>query len=420
MKPLLLIFIFFNALSLPGQPPDIKKYFDLAEASFKERDNESAYEYMHEAYKLHPYHQGVLYMKAKGAALTNRPDEALECLKKAIEINAGYSLAVPEFNKIKDLDGFKKLVDEQKKMNDPIIHSVNALVIKDRQLHTEGIAYDVEHQLFYLGSIHKRKIVVVKANGETADFCPSGFEGMTSVFGLTIDAKRKILWACTSPIAEMEKSDSTLRSAVYMFDLTTGKLLKKFKVSADEPDGTFGDLVIAPSGTVYISDSGKNRIFTVDEKQNDLVPFLSSKVFWNIQGLTFSDKGEDLFVADYIKGIFKVSIKSRFPIPVPAPENFSLKGIDGIYYYHNSLVAIQNGVSPNRATRYYLSDNGNDIIKTEIIDRRHPAFGEPTLGVITGNSFYYIANSQWDGYVNHKIKPAEKLKDIVVLKYTLQ
>jgi hypothetical protein len=98
----------------------------------------------------------------------------------------------------------------------------------------------------------------------------------------------------------------------------------------------------------------------------------------------------------------------------------SLKGIDGLYYYKGSLFAIQNGTNPLRLTRFELNHDLDRIVKFEVIDRKHPAFGEPTLGVVVGHTLYYVANSQWSQYGdNGEVKPDGQLHDIVVLKYSL-
>jgi len=99
----------------------------------------------------------------------------------------------------------------------------------------------------------------------------------------------------------------------------------------------------------------------------------------------------------------------------------TLKGIDGLVYDDHALIAIQNGTNPLRVSRYILNPEQNQITQFEIIDRKHPAFNEPTLGVVAGRTFYYIANSQWNGYdLHHEIKPDSLLQDIVILKSKLR
>ena len=90
-------------------------------------------------------------------------------------------------------------------------------------------------------------------------------------------------------------------------------------------------------------------------------------------------------------------------------------------FYNGSLVVLQNGTYPLRATKYLLNPGMDAVTNATIIDQAHPAMNEPTIGTIDNDVFYYVANSQWGGYDdNHKIKDAAELQDIVVLKYNLR
>lgn len=422
MKLTLLILLIAISFSLKAQPAELKKFYDEALKAYDQKDYARFYENITEAGKLHPYHQGILYMRARASSLMGKKEEALAHLKKAIEINSSYKLeAVPDFDEIKNTPGFAALLSEQITLKTPVIRSDTAFTLKDRALHAEGLAYDPEQKMFYAGSIHKRKIVTINKKGEVVNYCKAGLEGMTSIFGLKVDVTREFLWACSSPMEEMESYDTTSRSAVFKFDLLSGKLLKKFVMPTGKPDGVFGDLILTKDGSVYVSDSKNNEILKVNEETLMLDVFYTSKEFWNIQGLAFSANEKNLFIADYIKGIFCLNVKSQSLNLIQAPEGYSLKGVDGLYNYKGSLIAIQNGASPNRVTRYFLNGSNTSFTKAEIIDKAHPAFNEPTLGVIDGSTFYYIANSQWGGYDNkHQIKPADELSDIVILKYQLE
>jgi sugar lactone lactonase YvrE len=401
---------------------NLQQYYSDAMIAYKAKDYRQFYEMIKEANKLHPYHQGVLYQLGIAATLTGKKSEAIQNLKKAILIDSDFKLeGIADFNSIKDSPEFKRLLTLQKEWQTTVTNSETAFTLKDRGLHTEGIEYDPAHKIFYLGSIHKRKIVKVTPDGKTADFCPSAFEGMTSIFGIKVDAKRNLLWACSSPMEEMENYDSLARSAVYKFELSSGKLLHKYQMLLNKNNCVFGDLILSNAGKVFISDSKNNDIYTINEKTNQIEPYYTSPEFWNIQGMTFSNNEKYLFIADYVRGIYRLTIKTRELIEIKTNSDASLKGIDGIYFYNNSLIAIQNGVNPLRCMRYFLNKELSSVSGFEIIDRKHPAFGEPTLGVIDGKNFYYIANSQWGGYNNnHHIKPDDQLHDIVILKALLK
>jgi hypothetical protein len=95
-------------------------------------------------------------------------------------------------------------------------------------------------------------------------------------------------------------------------------------------------------------------------------------------------------------------------------------GIDGLYFHRGGLVAVQNGVNPNRVVRLFLSKDLGRVERFETIAANLPAFDEPTLGVIVKGDFYFIANSQW-GTVDEqgRLAPPEKLKEPVVMKLRL-
>jgi sugar lactone lactonase YvrE len=416
------LIVIFLLIAFVGRAQNLQQYYSEAMAAYKAKNYSEFYEKIKEANKIHPYHQGVLYQLGIADALTGKKSEAIQTLKKAILIDADFRLdGIADFNSIKDSPEFKKLLALQKEWQTTVVNSETAFTLKDRSLHPEGIEYDPVHKLFYLGSIHKRKIVKVTSDGKMAEFCPSSVEGMTSVLGIKVDSKKNLLWTCASPMEEMENYDSMARSAVYKFDLGSGKLLHKYQMLLNKNNCVFGDLILSKDGKVFVGDSKNNDIYTINEKTNQIEPYYTSPEFWNIQGMTFSPDEKYLFIADYIRGIYRLTIKTKELVEIKTNADVSLKGIDGLYFYNNSLIAIQNGVNPLRCMRYFLNKELTAITGFEIIDRKHPAFGEPTLGVIDGNNFYYIANSQWGGYDNnHKIKPDDQLRDIVILKYLLK
>ena len=419
LKKILLPFCFVIT-SLQAQ--ELQKFYSDAMAAYKNKDYGRFYDNIKGAYNLRPTHQGILYQLGIASALTNHPKEAIESLKKAVLMNADFKLeGISDFNGIKDTKEFKGLLALQKEWQTPTVNSQVAFTIKDRSLHTEGIEYDASHKTFYLGSIHKRKIIKVTPDGTATDFCPSALNGMTSIFGIKVNSKENLLWACAAPMQEMENYDSTARSAIFKFELSSGKLIQKYEMPLIAKSNVLGDLIIDKKGKVFVSDSQGNTIYAINEKTNKIEPFYTSSEFSNLQGFAFSSDDKYMFIADYMKSVYRLTLKTKELIEITSSVDVALKGIDGLYFYENSLIAIQNGVAPLRCVRYYLNKDLSDINKFEIIDRKHPNFNEPTLGVIDGKNFYYIANSQWGGYDDkHHIKPEDQLQDIVVLKAVLK
>jgi len=395
--------------------------YNKAKEAYKAKANSEFQTLIQKALLLNPRHQGALYYAGIASCLEGKPYEAVKYLEKSIAIDSRYPISTnPDLLVLHSREDFRNLLQFQSASNTPIISSDTAFVIPDRQLHAEGIAYDSKTNTFFLGSIHKRKIIKIDADGTVKDFSPNPIQGMASIFGLKVDAKKRLLWACSSAVPETNSYHASMRSAVFKFNIDSNSLLETYEPDSTIKGAIFGDLILSPTGDVFVSDSKNNIIFKLNESSKRLEIYYTSSEFRNIQGLTFSDDGQFLYVADYLEGIFILPIETKLLIKLRELPLTSLKGIDGLLIYNNSLLAIQNGVFPLRVVRYQLNEQGTSIQAAHPIDSHHPAFNEPTLGTIVGDKLYYIANSQWSGYDDrHMIKPADQLQDIVILKCNL-
>ena len=103
------------------------------------------------------------------------------------------------------------------------------------------------------------------------------------------------------------------------------------------------------------------------------------------------------------------------------PGNLSLNGIDGLYISGRTIVATQNGVSPERVVRFELDPSMTRIESESVIERATPGLGEPTHGVFRERDFYYIANSGWDALNNDGTpKPGMVPGKAALMRYSFQ
>ena len=412
--------LIFIAQIATGQEKNLQYYYSQAREAQKTGDHTTFHEMISKANELHPYHQGIMYYRGLAAALTNRPEESIQFLREAILIDATYNLQTEELKSLSSHNDFKALLQLQQELKQPIVHADTAWVMHDRTLHPESVAAGETNGVFYLSSVHRRKIVKVDQKRNVTDFTTPGQDGMTSVLGVKVDQSKKILWACSSPMKEMQHYDTIAGAAVFKYDLKIGKLLARYAPEIQKQGFSFGDLILNKQGEAFISDSQNNIVFKVNEVTGKLEVYFTSDEFWNIQGIAFSENEEFLFISDYIKGIYRLNTKTKELIQLLREPLISLKSVDGLHWYKNSLIAIQNGVKPMRVMRYILNPALDKVVNYQIIDHNHPAFNEPTNGCIIGDTFYYVANSQWAGYDDqHNLKPADQLQDIVILKTDL-
>lgn len=390
-----------------------------ATAAYRAKDHAEFLSQMEVANKARPNHPRLIYNQAVAYALNGRTNEALASLDRLTKMGLAFDLEKDEA--LKSLaadDRFKKVLIANAGNRAPKNVSTRAFEIADKTLIAESVAYDPKSRAFFVGSVHRRKIVRVDAKGSTRDFSLES-DGLWSVLGMKIDTLRGHLWAATAAFPQMHgfAADDKGRSGIFKYDLRSGKLLKEYLLPAGE-NHVLGDLVIDAAGNVLATDSVSPNIYRVDTAKDEIAVLLSSDLFVSLQGIAFGFDENELFVADYSKGIFRIDLRTKRIQQMKPDENATLLGIDGLYYYRGRLIAIQNGVSPHRVAEFRL--NGERIDSQRVIEANHADFMEPTLGVLVKDDFYFVANSQWP-LVNEKAElQTEKLRDPIVLRIDLK
>ena len=302
-----------------------------------------------------------------------------------------------------------------------------AFRIEERELIPEGIAYDPRARIFYVGSTFKLKIVSVDEKGVARDFTGEAQDGLLGALGMKVDAKGRLLWVISSNAGGPMPGKGLGReclgcSAVFKYDLRTGRLIKKYALS-NKPNVHFlNDLAINSRGDAFITDTVTGDIYLISRSKDELELFtnLGEKAFPN--GIDLSGDEKYLFVAAG-GGIRAVNLRDRTSRTLTMPDGVSPVVIDGLYFYKGGLVAIQPFADKRKLVRYYLNERATAITRVEVIEPEHPLFQQPTTGVLVGKDFYYIANSQLQ-YFRSIYKPdgaydKGQLQGVVVLKVRL-
>ncbi len=288
-----------------------------------------------------------------------------------------------------------------------------AFIVNEKDLIPEGITYSEQTNSFYLSSILKKKIIKIDvASGDYSDFNTDDL-GLR-MLGMIVDDKYNHLWACGNITQDNQRI-----SALVKLNLKTGKIIKKYEFT-DTIFRTFNDLVLDKLGNIYFTNESGQNIFKYDVEIDSVHVFLDHEKIESPNGITISPDNKYLYVASGNQGIRIVDIQTK---QVLNAEYLDSRGLDGIKYYKNSIVGIQNYVanaSDRNISRYFLSKEGNEILSSELIDIDNPYYDIPTTFTLVNNNAYCLANSQMLQLTgDYEIKDTNMLKDVIILKYKL-
>lgn len=418
------VLVSITLTALAQEPPRDGRYYERqALIAYRAKDFAAYMTNLETALELRPNHPRILYNLSGAYALNNKPVQSVDTLEKVAAMGLDYPAEKDtDFDSIKVSAAFTRILMQFAENRKPLASGQPAFTVKQKGLIAESIAYDPATKDFFIASVHRRKIVKINAKGVQTDFATAA-EGLWSVFGIKVDGVSRTLWVCTSAMPQMTGFDPAAdknQAALLAFDLRGKAPVRRFPLDDRTQPHVFGDLALAPNGDVYVSDSGKPAVYVLRKNAAKLDLLVENERFSNLQGLTVDPAGRTLFVADYGNGVFAVGLRSKQVTLLSAPPKATLLGIDGLYWSDGELLAIQNGVAPQRVVRLKLNRDSTAFDSWQTIEANHPTHDDITLGVVVGKEFYYIANSQWsaiddDGKFNEKIP----LKEAVVLRLQL-
>lgn len=369
-------------------------------AAYRAGDIAAARDGFREILTLRPGHPATLYNIAALSARLDDHEAAISHLEQLAALGLTADVGADEdFAGLKDDPRFQPLVARLEGNAGPIAKSRVAFTLESGAGLVEGIAYDGATQMFFLSSISEGRIYRVDpADGRASIYWEYGVTGaIAGIWGMAVDAASQELWvvnAVAGPVRGNAARPSS-EDAALVFDLRSGQLIRTIQPSAEAAAvRSLNDIALATTGTAYLTASQSPDILRYEEADGGLSP-LAAHDLASPQGAAVSPDGRALIVADYALGLLRVDIADGNVARLPMPPDTALRGIDGLSRYKDGLIAIQNGTNPRRILRIHLNDDWTAVIGTRVLERAHPEWEEPTLGVVAGDVFYYIANSGW-------------------------
>jgi sugar lactone lactonase YvrE len=210
------------------------------------------------------------------------------------------------------------------------------------------------------------------------------------------------------------------RAGVRVYDIATGALLRSADLPKDQRRHVLNDLAIAADGTAYLTDNQTGEIYRLAPESSALEKVLIGLQLLSPQGILLREAENCLYVADYSIGLIRIDLADGSATALSPIAETSLLGIDGLTGHGQDLIAIQNGVRPHRVLRLTLAPGGRAIEEVAVLESAHREYDEPTLGVVVGDTLFYVANSQWGGLAEDGgVSSGYPKRDPVVLELPL-
>ena len=389
---------------------------DEATAAYQRKDYIAAMEATLAALDLRPDSPRYLYNLAALAALTNDPATALDSLQKLAAL--GVVMPVernPDFGKLQGTPAFLRVLQQFAANREPRGEAEMVAELPGRTGIIEGIAFRSRTGDLFLGDVHHRCIWRRDRTGQITRFTAED-EELFGIFGLALDEPRKTLWAAMTALPEMAGYDPEMKGAAALaeFNLETSELRRVIPVPADGRDHGLGDVLVAPDGTIYATDSKAPIVWQLAPGAEDFQIVVESPLFGSLQGMVLSQR--TLIVADYSNGLFAIDLPTGNMTALAPPKNTTLLGLDGLVAAPGGIVATQNGVEPQRVIRIGLNGELDGITDVTVLAAGLPNLTDLTLITLINDRPTFIAGAGWDGFDPAKGKqpPAHTVRIVQV------
>jgi hypothetical protein len=161
----------------------------------------------------------IVYQMARTFAAGKQWPEAIEWLRKIAERKSGLDPSRDSiFAELRGTKEFAQIVAAVRDATPAISHSTTALKVSEGDLAPESMAYDSKRGNFYFGSMRKGKVLRCTASGDCSQFAT----GLGVVLGIKVQGDA--LWL-------LDNSDK--ESALLHYDLTSGRVVRKYSVTGD-------------------------------------------------------------------------------------------------------------------------------------------------------------------------------------------
>lgn len=415
VKKSLLAVLVFAAAALRAQTPSAAEAMRIARegsAAAEAKDFPTYLAKMEAAAALRPDFPRILVNLAAAQTAADRPEDAVATLGRLAALGLHSPVEKSEeFASLKSRPDFQAVVKKLAANLYPKGSGEIAFSLRDVTGLIEGIAWRGKTGDFYFGDVNGRAVWHRLKDGTLKQLTPEGDE-LYGVFGLAIDEASGTLWAATSAVPAMSgfTADQDGTAALAEIDLESGAIRRTIPIArrgGDQQSHVLGDLALGSDGTVYVTDSGAPILWRLSPGGRALEVAVESHEFLSLQGIVVVSS-DLLVVSDHANGLLRVDLAKRAAQRLESPPDTTLIGLDGLALSpEGQVLAIQNGLRPNRVLRIELDANAETVEKVVVLESGHITMAAPSLGCIaTDGDFFYVGNAGWTRFENTDGKPS--------------
>lgn len=378
----------------------------------------TAADFFGKALALRPNHPGLTMRLARASAQAGRIEDAMRALEDYAAMGLNANPNHPDLITLAAHPRWKTLVARFSNNAMPVGNPTTVATLAEPDLIAEGLGIDLaEEQNLYVGSVRKRKIIVVK-NGHATTLAEG--DGLLGVFAVALSGNT--LWAATSavPQAANLSTEEKGRAGLFSFD-KTGRPKGRVMLPADGKEHVLGDLAIARNGDIYTSDASGATIYRLRANGDALETFHTGEELHSPQGLALNDRQDKLAFADYSSGIHTIDLKTGVRRILAMPARTTLHGIDAVVNFGRDLVCVQNGIDPQRIIRVRLNEGWTEVQGIDVLAANLPDMSEPTLAVRDAHTgLLVIGDGQWSRFNDDGVPKADAPRTPVrILRFVL-
>lgn len=350
---------------------------------------------------LLPDSPNALLALARAQAKRGMRADAIHILERYANLGEGGDLLAlsPDFELLRSARGWDAVQRRLEANRAAVDQGRDLIALRDTNLLTEDVDFDPQTGRYFFTSVRQHLILSVDASGRSQPFAASPEHW--PVLAVKVDSGHRRLCATEVALPGFPGvSDANAgRSAVICYQIDTGTVI--FRIEPPEP-AALGDMAMLSNGDLIVSDGGHGRIYRVDVLHGK-IELIDARHFISPQTPAIDPAGRYVYVPDYVRGIGRFDLRSGRVQWLHSQGRYALTGIDGLYMYRHTLLAVQNGTQPQRVVALELDPSRLAILNVRIIERNSPSLGTPTHGVLIDRHFDYITNSGWDFIDDHGV-----------------